>query len=204
MAFFRFVRQLRTPLTTRLRLLPYRFSVLLTELGQACAADPTTLLSTTRVTEPPARQRFSRELWMVLCALLFVCSIYLLTSGIPKLFYQVDGQYAEAAREMIARGDWLVPTQDGIPRLQKPPFLYWLEILSLRTFGVNEFAARLPVTLATLGWFSATALIVFRITRRTESQRPRLGGRSRPRSGRFQPTFGVVWNSFFGSIPPSP
>jgi len=87
---------------------------------------------------------------MVLCALLFVCSIYLLTSGIPKLFYQVDGQYAEAAREMIARGDWLVPTQDGIPRLQKPPLLYWLEMLSLRTFGVNEFAARLPVTLQPL------------------------------------------------------
>ena len=130
MAFFRFVRQLRTPLTTRLRLLPYRFSVPLTESGRACAADPTALLNTTRVTEPPARQRFSRELWIVLCALLFVCAIYLLTSGIPKLFDQVDGQYAGAAREMIARGDWLVPTQDGIPRPQKPPLLYWLKILS--------------------------------------------------------------------------
>jgi 4-amino-4-deoxy-L-arabinose transferase-like glycosyltransferase len=167
MAFFRFVRQLKTLLTTRLRPLPYRFSASLAESGQACATDPTTLIGTTRVTQPPTRQRVSRELWIVLCALLFVCAIYLLTSGIPKLFDQVDGQYAGAAREMIPRRDWLVPTQDGIPRLQKPPLLYWLEILSLRAFGVDEFAARLPVTLATLGWFSATALIVFRITRRS-------------------------------------
>ena len=134
MAFFRFVRQLRTLLTTRLRPLPYRFSAPLAESGQACATDPTTLLSPIRATQPVARRRVSRELWIVLCALLFVCAIYLLTSGIPKLFDQVDGQYAGAAREMIARGDWLVPTQDGIPRLQKPPLLYWLEILSLRTF----------------------------------------------------------------------
>lgn len=167
MAFFRFVRQLRTLLTIRLRPLLYRFSAPLAESGQACAAEPATLLTTTRVTQLPARQRVSRELGIVLCALLFVCAVYLLTSGIPKLFDQVDGQYAGAAREMIARGDWLIPTQDGIPRLQKPPLLYWLEILSLRAFGLNEFAARFPVTLATLGWFFATALIVFRITRRS-------------------------------------
>src|SRR6516165_10664252 len=166
MAFFRFVRQLGTLLTTRLRPLPYRFSAPLAESGQACATDPTTLLSPTRATQPAARRRVSREFWIVLCALLFVCAVYPLTSGIPKLFDQVDGQYAGAAREMIARGDWLIPTQDGIPRLQKPPLLYWLEILSLTAFGLNEFAARFPVTLATLGWFFATALIVFRITRR--------------------------------------
>lgn len=110
--------------------------------------------------------RISNELRTVLAALLFVCTIYLLTSGIPSLFDQVDGQYAGAAREMIARRDWLIPTQDDVPRLQKPPLLYWFEVLSLKTFGINEFAARLPVTLATLGWFCATALIVYRITRR--------------------------------------
>jgi len=158
MAFFRFVRQLGTLLTTRLRPLPYRFSAPLAESGQACATDPTTLLSPTRATQPAARRRVSREFWIVLCALLFVCAIYLLTSGIPKLFDQVDGQYAGAAREMIARGDWLVPTQDGIPRLQKPPLLYWLEILSLRTF--TSYTRNLWLVLC-------HGLDRFRITRRS-------------------------------------
>jgi 4-amino-4-deoxy-L-arabinose transferase-like glycosyltransferase len=163
MALFRFIRQLRDLLTIRSRPLPYRLATPLAGSGPTCATDPTMLFW---VTQPPARTRISRDLWIILCALLLTCAIYLLTSGIPRLFDQVDGQYAGAAREMIARGDWFIPTQDGFPRLQKPPLLYWLEILSLKAFGINEFAARLPVTLATFGWFFATALIVFRITRR--------------------------------------
>jgi 4-amino-4-deoxy-L-arabinose transferase-like glycosyltransferase len=95
--------------------------------------------------------------WSVaLAALLFV---YLFTCGAPKLFDQIDGQYAGAAREMIARGDWVIPTQNGVPRLQKPPFVYWCEALSLSVFGVNEFGARLPVALATVGWFLAAGLL---------------------------------------------
>ena len=81
------------------------------------------------------------------------------------MFDQIDGQYAGAAREMIARGDWLIPTQDGIPRLQKPPLVYWCEIVSLRLLGMNEFGARLPVALVTAGWFLATAALAERISK---------------------------------------
>jgi 4-amino-4-deoxy-L-arabinose transferase-like glycosyltransferase len=95
-----------------------------------------------------------------LSALLFV---YLFTCGVPRLFDQIDGQYAGAAREMIARDDWLVPTQDGVPRLQKPPLVYWCEILSMRVFGITEFAARFPIALATIAWFLATGLIARRV-----------------------------------------
>src|ERR1700759_1086854 len=91
--------------------------------------------------------------WVVaLAGLLFV---YLLTCGAPRLFDQIDGQYVGAAREMMERGDWVIPTQNGVPRLQKPPFVYWCEALSMSVFGVNEFGARLPVALATVGWFLA-------------------------------------------------
>jgi hypothetical protein len=41
--------------------------------------------------------------------------VYLFTCGTPRLFDQIDGQYAGAAREMMARGDWLIPTQNGVP-----------------------------------------------------------------------------------------
>lgn len=99
--------------------------------------------------------------WIFALAALVV--VYLATCGVPRLFDQIDGQYAGAAREMIVRGDWSTPTQDGVPRLQKPPLVYWCEILSLSLFGVNEFGARFPVALATVGWFLATGLLAQRV-----------------------------------------
>jgi 4-amino-4-deoxy-L-arabinose transferase-like glycosyltransferase len=90
-------------------------------------------------------------------------AVYLGTSGVPTLFDQIDGQYAGAAREMIERADWLTPTQSGVPRLQKPPLVYWCEIVSLKLFGKNEFAARFPVALATVAWFVATGLVARRV-----------------------------------------
>ena len=44
---------------------------------------------------------------------------------------------------MLQSGDWLTPRLNGIPFFHKPPFLYWLEAISLATFGVNELALRL-------------------------------------------------------------
>ena len=96
-------------------------------------------------------------------ALAAILLVYLLSCGVPRLFDQIDGQYAGAAREMMARGDWLTPTQNGVPRLQKPPLVYWCEALSMSLFGVNEFGARFPVALATMGWFLATGLVAQRV-----------------------------------------
>jgi 4-amino-4-deoxy-L-arabinose transferase-like glycosyltransferase len=90
---------------------------------------------------------------------------YIGSCGYPRLLDQIDGQYAGAAREMISRNDWLVPTQNSIPRLRKPPLAYWTEVLSLRSFGENEFAARLPICLATFAWFIATAGLAYECTR---------------------------------------
>jgi 4-amino-4-deoxy-L-arabinose transferase-like glycosyltransferase len=50
-------------------------------------------------------------------------------------------------------------TNDGAPRLQKPPLLYWLIIISFKFFGVNAAAARLPVGLAVV----ASAALIFLI-----------------------------------------
>ena len=99
-------------------------------------------------------------LWASLIAVFYIGSC-----GYPRLLDQIDGQYAGAAREMISRNDWLIPTQNGIPRLRKPPLAYWMEIVSLRSLGQNEFAARLPICLATFAWFVATALLAYECTR---------------------------------------
>jgi 4-amino-4-deoxy-L-arabinose transferase-like glycosyltransferase len=61
-----------------------------------------------------------------------------------------EAHVAQAAREMIAAGDPLVPRLDGRPWLEKPPLLHWLIIPLAGVFGdVTELAARLPSALAT-------------------------------------------------------
>ncbi len=59
-----------------------------------------------------------------------------------------EARYADAAREMLERGDFVVPWFNGEMRLKKPPLFYWLQASSFALCGENEFAARLPSALA--------------------------------------------------------
>jgi 4-amino-4-deoxy-L-arabinose transferase-like glycosyltransferase len=56
--------------------------------------------------------------------------------------------------EMLLSGNYLVPTINGEPYLNKPPLYNWLLALSYKTFGINEFALRMPVIVAIFwyGW----------------------------------------------------
>jgi 4-amino-4-deoxy-L-arabinose transferase-like glycosyltransferase len=81
------------------------------------------------------------------------------TAGWGDLYNETDGQYGGAAKVMARSGSWLIPENDGIPRLVKPPLLYWAIAASMKVFGVNEFAARLPNALAVTAWVSVTFLI---------------------------------------------
>lgn len=55
-----------------------------------------------------------------------------------------EPRYAQVAREMMQRGDWITPTLGGLPWLEKPPLYYWQAILAYKLFGVSDWAARLP------------------------------------------------------------
>jgi 4-amino-4-deoxy-L-arabinose transferase-like glycosyltransferase len=55
-----------------------------------------------------------------------------------------EPRYAQIAREMFARHDWIVPTLNGAPWLEKPVLLYWKIIGSYTIFGVHDWAARVP------------------------------------------------------------
>ena len=55
-----------------------------------------------------------------------------------------EPRYAQVAREMLARHDWITPTLGGTPWLEKPPLYYWQAILSYRVFGVSDWSARIP------------------------------------------------------------
>ena len=59
-----------------------------------------------------------------------------------------EGRYSEIAREMIETGNWLVPHFWYLPHLDKPPMTYWLVAASMKLFGQNEWAVRLPLALA--------------------------------------------------------
>jgi 4-amino-4-deoxy-L-arabinose transferase-like glycosyltransferase len=66
-----------------------------------------------------------------------------------SLFDRDEGWYAQVSREMLASGDWLVPTYLGHTWLAKPPLLYWCVSAAWSILGVNEFAARLVNVIAT-------------------------------------------------------
>ena len=58
-----------------------------------------------------------------------------------------EPRYAQVAREMLARHDWITPTLGGKPWLEKPPLYYWQAMIAFRMFGVSDWAARLPSAL---------------------------------------------------------
>ena len=55
-----------------------------------------------------------------------------------------EPRYAQVAREMLTRHDWITPTLGGVPWLEKPPLYYWQAMVALRMLGVSDWAARLP------------------------------------------------------------
>ncbi len=71
--------------------------------------------------------------------------------GASRLWDNDEPKNAVCAREMMNRGDWIVPTFNGQLRTDKPALLYWLIIGSYHALGVNEFAARLPSALLAVG-----------------------------------------------------
>lgn len=65
--------------------------------------------------------------------------------------------YADAAREMVASGDWITPHYNYEPRFQKPVLYYWLTAAATLVLGENEMASRLWAAMAGLGLVLVTA-----------------------------------------------
>jgi 4-amino-4-deoxy-L-arabinose transferase-like glycosyltransferase len=89
----------------------------------------------------------SHRLALAAVIILFL-AVYLGSAFSPALQDDVDSSHAEAAREMITRSDYVTLHINGVRYLEKAPLMYWLVAGSDRVFGVNEFAARLPIVVA--------------------------------------------------------
>ncbi len=111
---------------------------------------------------------------LLLLALTLLLTI--LQFGKTPFFEPDEGRYSEIPREMLATGDFLTPHLNGVLYFEKPPLLYWLVAGSMALLGENEWAARLPGMLATVGmvlmaaafagrrWGSRTGLLAGLVT----------------------------------------
>lgn len=75
----------------------------------------------------------------ILAAVLFIPFL-----GHVHLFDWDEINFAEAAREMLVLDDYTRVHIRFLPFWEKPPLFFWLQALSMKVFGVNEFAARFP------------------------------------------------------------
>jgi 4-amino-4-deoxy-L-arabinose transferase-like glycosyltransferase len=101
----------------------------------------------TRVSPPLSVNQRLRPLtdWLLLtgfCGFLFFFGI-----AYFGLVGADEPRYAQVAREMLARHNWITPTLGGKPWLEKPALYYWQAMLAYRAFGVSDWAARLPSAL---------------------------------------------------------
>jgi len=112
-----------------------------------------TLIEPRVLAPPPTRHA------LFVCLIALAALLHLATIGWGDLYGHTESQYAGAAREMIQTHQWLQPTNDGLPRLRKPPLLYWMIIASFKLFGITAAAARLPIALSTIATVALTFLI---------------------------------------------
>lgn len=92
----------------------------------------------------------------------------LLPLFIRPLWEPDETRYAEIPREMLATGDWLAPRLQGFLYFEKPPLQYWLSAASMKLFGLNAVAARLPLALAA----GLMMLAAWRLAWRLGARRP--------------------------------
>src|SRR5215467_2930481 len=82
---------------------------------------------------------------LAFCAFLFILGLQ-----IVGLVGADEPRYAQVAREMLARHDWVTPLLYGHPWLEKPPLYYWCAMLSYKASGaVSDTAARIPSAILT-------------------------------------------------------
>lgn len=88
--------------------------------------------------------------WLRPGLVLLLLTCLLTFSGLNRLDLRESTEPREAgiAADMLQQGQFLVPTLNGRPFLEKPPLSYWLQGAAIRLFGYEAFAPRVPSALA--------------------------------------------------------
>src|SRR5260370_26893468 len=100
------------------------------------------------------RPRTDVLLLVAFCGFLFFYGL-----GAFGLLGADEPRYAQVAREMLDRSDWVTPTLHGKAWLEKPVLYYWQAMVAFRGLGVSDQAARRPAAfdagllIAVIYWF---------------------------------------------------
>jgi len=78
-------------------------------------------------------------LWIIIAGIFFIPFL-----GNVHLFDWDEINFAEIAREMYISGNYGEPQINFLPFTEKPPLFFWLQVVSMKLFGINDFAARFP------------------------------------------------------------
>ena len=98
------------------------------------------------------RRLYDRPWFLLSLVCVIVTAVYLgCVLSPPSLMDDVDAVQAQIAKTMLTTGDWVTARLDGVVYLEKAPLIYWLIAISYKIFGVADWAARLPVALASIG-----------------------------------------------------
>lgn len=97
-----------------------------------------------------------------LVALLAGLILFIPFLGGVHLFDWDEINFAESAREMMTTGNYLTVQINYEPFWEKPPLFFWLQVLSVKMFGLNEFAMRFPNAIAGI----LSLFVIFRVGRR--------------------------------------
>jgi 4-amino-4-deoxy-L-arabinose transferase-like glycosyltransferase len=95
--------------------------------------------------------------------LALVLGLLVFRLGAVPLLGPDEPRYTRVAVEMHRAGEWVTPTLQGRPWLEKPPLFYWLAGSAFAVLGETEAAARAPAVLAALLLVGATALVGARL-----------------------------------------
>ncbi len=126
----------------------------------------------TRVLFPGNADACGPRSWGALLLVLLVPAALLYPCLSFALFEPDEGRYAQIPREMLQAGEWIVPTLQGEPYLDKPPLFYWAVMAAYAALGYHAWVARIVPALAVHG----TVLLTYLLGRRLVGGRAAVWG----------------------------
>lgn len=123
-----------------------------------------------------------KDLYISLLLFFAGALLFLPFLGSVHLFDWDEINFAECAREMIMAKQYFLVTINYLPFWEKPPLFIWMQALSMKIFGIGDYAARLPNAICGI----ATLIMLYNIGLAIKDRR-----------------FGLLWVlAYVGSILP--
>ena len=108
---------------------------------------------------PTATAPTDIPLWVTVLFAGAVVAAYTFSLGLGALAEPDEPRYAEIAREMLVRHDWVTPTLNYVKYFEKPPLVYWLTMMVFHLFGFSDALARAVPVVCTFGTLVLTGFI---------------------------------------------